>query len=148
MKDTGVITHMDITKYPLVKNIFKNYKHEKKLNKSESCKKKVENINLILNNNSENKGYVKAVNQQESEDDENKYYKLDSDNYLVKNEKKVGNNAIILTSGSNNIGNLTANLFSDQGAKVTLVDLSKELLNKAIMNFKIFKTDFIVVYFK
>ena len=28
MKNTGVITHMNITKYPLVKNIYKNYKHE------------------------------------------------------------------------------------------------------------------------
>ena len=39
-------------------------------------------------------------------------------------------------------------MFSDQGAKVTLVDLSKELLEKAIMNFKILKIDFIVVYYK
>jgi hypothetical protein len=148
MKNTGVINHMDITKYPLVKNIYNNYKHEMKLNKNESCINKVQKSNLILNYNSEENGYITAVNQQESEDDENKYYNLKSDNYLVKNKKKVGDNVTILTGGSNNIGNLTANLFSDQGAKVTLVDLSKELLNKVIMNFKILKTDFIVVYFK
>ena len=148
MKNTGVITQMDITKYPLVKNIYNNYKHVVKINKNKSCINKVQKSNLLLNNNSEIKGYITAINQQESEDDEYKYYNLDSDNYLVKNEIKVGNNVTIITGGSDNIGNLTANLFSHQGAKVTLIDLSKELLNKAIMNFKIFKTDFIVVYFK
>jgi hypothetical protein len=148
MKNTGLITHMDITKYPLVKNIYKNYKHVMKLNKYKSCINKVQKSNLLLNNNSEIKGYITAINQQESEDDEFEYYNLDSNNYLVKNKKKVDNNVTILTGGSNNIGNLTANLFSDQGAKVTLVDLSKELLEKAIMNFKILKIDFIVVYFK
>jgi alanine dehydrogenase len=148
MKNTGLITHMDITKYPLVKNIYKNYKHVMKLNKYKSCINKVQKSNLLLNNNSEIKGYITAINQQESEDDEYKYYNLDSKNYLVKNKKKVDNNVTILTGGSDNIGNLTANMFSDQGAKVTLVDLSKELLEKAIMNFKILKIDFIVVYFK
>jgi alanine dehydrogenase len=148
MKNTGLITHMNITKYPLVKNIYKNYKHVMKLNKYKSCINKVQKSNLLLNNNSEIKGYITAINQQESEDDEYKYYNLDSKNYLVKNKKKVDNNVTILTGGSDNIGNLTANMFSDQGAKVTLVDLSKELLEKAIMNFKILKIDFIVVYFK
>ena len=52
MKDTGVITHMDITKYPLVKNIYKNYKHVMKLNKYKSCINKVQKSNLLLNNNS------------------------------------------------------------------------------------------------
>lgn len=153
-KNLGMITRLDIAKYPLIKNLYKNQDHEGKLTKNYTYKNKITNNKTTKNKtklnydyNFENKEYVTAINQQESEDDENNYYYLGADNRLAKNSRneKVENNITIITSGEGNIGHITAKLFLDEGSNVLLVDLSKELLSKAILNYKLLKLEYILV---